>query len=87
MATIADAGAADVGHQVAEWQRMAVVLLQGLAEDHGVDRGEAQVGEEAGFRADRAGVFAAVEVAEQSCQVGQDLGVGHRANRPARPQG
>src|SRR5437764_7899640 len=44
--------AAEVGQQVGEGQGAAVVLLEGLSQDHRVDRRQAQVGEETGLRPD-----------------------------------
>ncbi len=63
---------AEVGHQLAEGQGPAVVLLEGLAQDDRVDRGQAEVGEEPGLAVDRAGVLAALEVGEDAGHVGED---------------
>ena len=46
--------AADLGDQLMKRERATVVFLKRFGEDDGVDRGEAQVGEEAGFLAERA---------------------------------
>src|SRR4051794_25597581 len=73
--------AAEVGHQLAEGEGTAVVGLEGLAQDDGVDRGESQVGEEPGLGADRPRVVAAVEAGEDLPQVGQDPLRTHREIR------
>src|SRR5258708_1545191 len=49
--------------------------LEGLAQDHRIDRGQAEVAEEPGLGADRARVVAAVEAGEDRRQVGEDLGM------------
>src|SRR4051794_23674013 len=65
--------AAEGGHQLSEGQGAAVMRLEGLAQDDGVDRGQAQVGEEASLGADRARVFVAVEAGEDRGDVREDL--------------
>src|SRR5579883_242215 len=74
---VPDSTAAEVGHEQVKRQLAPVVLLQGLTEDDRVVGGEAEITEKSGVRVNVAGVFAAVEVPQNTRDIVHDFIFGH----------
>src|SRR5579875_4186377 len=74
---VADGAAAEVGHEQVERQLAAVMFFQCFAEDDSIDGSQAQIAEKPRVGTNVPGIFAAIEISQNSGHIGHDLLFGH----------